>query len=208
MRYNIGNTSVYDYLAAEKLKGVDWKKVSQVDMTFRSGGEQKKTWKKTMDASDNVEEAVMVQRYLGRNLTHPEKLLANPPCLGDTVSRCIPIMLGKEAPTFMPIDAFDCDHSEGAVTVVVTDRTDVLQKGANKQHVIRVPLVRDSKGPEYQAISTFLQSDLLVDVPGRVVEFCLARTTEVFVLCEDETGHRSIYEIPRKEETAYSAPSA
>ena len=132
----------------------------------------------------------------------------DPPCLGDTVSRCIPIMLGKEAPTFMPIDAFDCDHGEGAVTVVVTDRTDVLQKGANKQHVIRVPLVRDSKGPEYQAISTFLQSDLLVDVPGRVVEFCLARTTEVFVLCEDETGHRSIYEIPRKEETAYSAPSA
>ena len=71
-----------------------------------------------------------------------------------------------------------------------------------------MPLVRDSKGPENQAISTFLQSDLLVDVPGRVVEFCLARTTEVFVLCEDETGHRSIYEIPRKEETAYSAPSA
>ena len=113
------------------------------------------------------------------------------------------MMLGA-TPTFMPIDVFDCDHGEGAVSVVVTDRTDALQKGANSQHVIRVPLVRETKGP----ISTFLDSDSLVDLPGRVVEFCLARTSELFVLCEDESGRRSIYEIPRKEDAACSAPSA
>lgn len=84
MRYNIGNTSVYDFAAAEQLKSVDWTKVSQVDMTFRSGGEQTKTWKKVMDASDNAEEAIMVQRFLGRNLSSPGKLLDNPACLGDT----------------------------------------------------------------------------------------------------------------------------
>ena len=62
----------------------------------------------------------------------------------------------------------------------------------------------ETKGP----ISTFLDSDSLVDLPGRVVEFCLARTSELFVLCEDESGRRSIYEIPRKEDAACSAPSA
>lgn len=84
MMYNIGNTSVYDHVAARKMKGVNWFNVTEVQMKFRSGGEQTKVWKKNMLPTDNAEEARMVQRYLGFNLTSLGSLLADPPCLGDT----------------------------------------------------------------------------------------------------------------------------
>jgi len=83
MRYRIKDTSVYDFSAVDLLKNVTWGNVSTVEMTFYQGGIQKKTFSKS---NGNTNEAQLVQRLLGRNLTHPDNRLTNPGCLGDTSS--------------------------------------------------------------------------------------------------------------------------
>lgn len=83
MRYKIKDNAVYDYEAADKLADVQWDKVNKVTMTFRSGGEQTRTWTKgTPDSAG----AVAVQRLLGRNLTSQGSPLDRPGCLGETSS--------------------------------------------------------------------------------------------------------------------------